>query len=120
MGKLRNCSRCGTETENECPVCLDWFENHRPDPVEMTPEERMTEMESWKIVEIAFDKIHQRIEELVGRSVWTHEIGLNWEGLVKEAGERPGMVDMEKVMESLAATGKPIIGVVAPDKEEEE
>lgn len=119
MGKLRNCTRCGTETDAECPSCLDWFENHRPDPADMTADERMREMESWKIAEISFGKIHQRIEELVGRPVWTHEMGLNWKGLVKEAGERPGTVDMKKVMDPLVKTGKPVVGVVMDDKEDE-
>lgn len=118
MAELRACSRCGTTTDAECPGCLDWFEK-RPDPVDMTPAERMREMESWEKAMISFDKFHQRIEELVGRPVWTHEIGLDWKGLVEEAGERPGTVDMARVIGSLADAGKPVIGVVLPSDNEE-
>jgi hypothetical protein len=119
MGELRTCSRCGTETSEECPSCLAWFET-RPDPATMTPDERVAEMKSWKTVEISFDKIHQRIQELVGRPVWTHEIGLNWWGLIEEARNRSGEVDMDKVMDPLMETGKPVVGVVVPNKNKEE
>lgn len=119
MGELRTCSRCGTETSEECPSCLDWFENHRPDPATMAPDERAAEMESWKTVEISFDKIHQRIEELVGRPVWTHEMGLNWKGLVEEVRNRPCKLDMKKVMDPLVATGKTVMGIIVGDGDDE-
>jgi len=86
----------------------------------MTPSEREKEFRSWEKAEIEFDKIHQRLEELVGRPVWTHEFGLNWEGLIQEAKDRPCKLDMNKVMESLVATGKPVIGVVLPNEDKEE
>jgi hypothetical protein len=113
MGNTRNCSRCGMLTSGECPACLKWFEN-RPDPARMAPSEREAEFRSWKKIEISFDKIHQRLEELVGRPVWTHEMGLNWEALAQEARERPCRVDMDKVLEPLAACGKKVI-LVDPD-----
>jgi hypothetical protein len=31
-----------------------------------------------------FDKFHEAIQDALGRSVWTHEFGLNREGLQKE------------------------------------
>ncbi len=41
----------------------------------MTAEERAAEFEWWgNILTIPFNDLHQRIEELVGRSVWTHEL----------------------------------------------
>lgn len=43
----------------------------------MTPLERVNELNRWMAcVTIPFDNIHKRIEELVGRSVWTHELAL--------------------------------------------
>ncbi len=37
-----------------------------------------------------FSVFHKAIEEALGRPVWTHEMGLNWEGLLKELlGENP-------------------------------
>lgn len=40
----------------------------------MTSEERLEEFRSWgPVLEIDFDKFHERMEELVGRPVWTHE-----------------------------------------------
>ena len=112
MGKLRNCSRCGTETDTFCPTCLEWFDHQRPDPAKMLSDERAREMCSWTKVEIPFDKIHQRIEELVGRPVWTHEMGLNWDGLVQEARGRPCKLDMDCI-----PNDKTVIGVVVPEGE---
>ena len=31
-----------------------------------------------------FEIFHEALEEVLGRSVWTHEFALNWEGLIKE------------------------------------
>lgn len=37
-----------------------------------------------------FDRFHEAVEKALGRSVWTHEFGLNYEGLKKELlGEAP-------------------------------
>lgn len=73
------------------------------------------------ILLVAFDKFHEALEFLLGRPVWTHEMGLNYEGLKAEA-ERAfnGMQDSEdqkaesikKSFEQLADLGKPVIGVV--------
>lgn len=99
----RICKRCGqlTADNQECPVCAEWFKT-RPDPITMTPDERATEFESWKFCEIYFDKVHQRMEELVGRPIWTHEIGLNWAGLKEEARLRTGeFPTLEKLTEDI-------------------
>lgn len=111
MGKLRDCSRCGTRCEEECPTCCEWYEQ-RPDPAtEMTPEERVQEVRSWKICEISFGKIQKRIEELVGRSVWTHEM-VDFEGLAEEARKRTG--DASKMIDRLPKD-KPVAVVVTDD-----
>jgi hypothetical protein len=39
---------------------------------------------------IPFNLFHQAVEESLGRPVWTHEFGLNYDGIVKEfLGEIP-------------------------------
>lgn len=101
---LRICTRCGTETDTYCPTCTEAWEA-RPNVETMTAEERATELETWKVCEIEFAKIHQRIEELVGRPVWTHEMA-DFAYLVHETltGERP---TMEGVLAKLPAD-KPV------------
>lgn len=37
------------------------------------------------ILLIDFERFHEALEFLLGRPVWTHEIGLNYEGLKEEA-----------------------------------
>lgn len=76
MSEPRTCTRCGTPNLTEaCPKCTAEWEARR-DASEMTPEERLAEFRSWGgVLEIDFAKVHQRVEELVGRPVWTHEMG---------------------------------------------
>lgn len=91
----RTCHFCQTEVplKEACPTCLAAFPNRRPVHA-MSGDERAAELELWGgVLEIPFSLVHERIEELVGRSVWTHELGLNWPCLVEEARtqDRPGM-----------------------------
>ena len=107
----RTCSRCGhlAAEDRECPACAEWFET-RPDAAAMTPDERVAEFESWRVCEIDFNKIHRRIEELVGRPVWTHEIGLNRAGLREEARVRTGeLPTVEKLVEGIPAENLVIV-----------
>lgn len=74
-----------------CQECLDWLEA-QPAANDMTGAERRAEMEYWSddisILTIPFGRLHARFEELVGRPVWTHEMGTTlWLGLVREAAQ---------------------------------
>lgn len=73
--KPRVCTRCGTRCSEACPTCTAEWEGRR-DATDMSPEERLAEFRSWgPVLEIDWPKVHQRIEELVGRPVFTHEMG---------------------------------------------
>lgn len=62
-----------TALTDACPDCQEAFANRR-NPDEMTGEERAAEFRWWgTILTLPFDDLHQRIQELVGRPVWTHE-----------------------------------------------
>lgn len=70
---------------------------------------------------VPFDKFHEALEFLLGRPVWTHELGLNYEGLKYEAdrafngipdSEEQKIESIKKSFEQLADLGKPVIGVV--------
>lgn len=70
---------------------------------------------------VSFDKFHEALEFLLGRPVWTHEMGLNYEGLKAEAerafkgaqdSEEQKAESIKKSFEQLAGLGKPVIGVV--------
>ena len=73
------------------------------------------------ILLVPFDKFHEALEFLLGRPVWTHEMGLNYEGLKAEA-ERAfnGTQDsneqkaesIKKSFEQLADLGEPLTYVV--------
>jgi ferredoxin len=104
----RVCTRCGTRCVEACPTCTAEWED-RSDAASMSPEERVAEFESWgSVLEIDFPKLHKRIEELVGRPVWTHELArpelLRHEILT---GDHP---TLEGVMAKLPAD-KPVIVV---------
>lgn len=107
------------ETADGCTECMDEW-NNRPNADLMTPMERKLEFgKCMGIMTIPFRHIHQRVEELVGRPVWTHELGLNVDGLESECllEERHRQPDMEKVLGSWEKTGKPMI-VVEYDADE--
>ena len=57
---------------------------------EMTFEERAEFQINQRLICMPFDIFHEAVEKTLGRSVFTHEFGLNLEGLKKELiGERP-------------------------------
>ena len=73
------------------------------------------------ILLVSFDKFHEALEFLLGRPVWTHEMGLNYEGLKAEAerafkgtqdSEEQKAESIKKSFEQLADLRKPVIGVV--------
>jgi hypothetical protein len=86
MTRTYVCPTHETTQSDWCGACLEDFKTrrHRDD---MTGEERAAEIERWTIVTIPIRDIHQRIEELVGRSVFTHEMGgdANFARLQQEA-----------------------------------
>jgi len=86
---------CVVPIEKEHPGCPDCnvFLDDPPDSAQMTGEERAAELRGWfdRVLTVRFPRLHERIEALVGRSVWTHEMGVNVEGLIQEAasGQHP-------------------------------
>lgn len=82
----KECPRCKSyQATMPCYICTKAW-NARRTAAEMTGDERASEMQTWDHAVIDFGKIHQRIEELVGRSVWTHEMGSSgWPRLLEEA-----------------------------------
>lgn len=85
-----------------CPDCMADMTN-APDPSTMTPDARVAEIDHWQYLVVPFPLIHARIEALVGRSVWTHEMGtVGIEHLKAEARERTGrMPDAETFLAGL-------------------
>lgn len=114
---LRTCHFCGggVAKDSYCPTCTAAWES-RPHPASMTAVERMAEMEALGgPVEVPFSKMHARIEALVGRPVWTHEMGLNWDGLVREAAWNTDRPTMEEIVDLIPAEKRVV--VVMPDDE---
>lgn len=116
MSDPRTCTRCGTPDLTEaCPTCTaEW--DGRPDATTMTPEERLAEFRSWGgILEIDWPKVHKRIEELVGRPVWTHEMGTSGLPYLEHeilTGQHPSM---DGVLAKLPAD-KPVVVVEVEDE----
>ena len=74
---MRTCHICGTEVEDRqsCPACLANFESREPS-WRITLEERRQELELLLsgVLEFDLDKFYQRIQELMGRPVFSHEL----------------------------------------------
>jgi len=64
---------------------------------ELSLEERAKFQMSQEKLCMPFDKFHEAIEKTLGRSVFTHEFGLNPDGIKKElfeGGEPPSLKDI--------------------------
>jgi len=100
------------EMDEYCPLCIQEHEQRR-DAESMTGDERAAELHRLCTGKLSrpFDMIHKRIEELVGRPVWTHEIGLRMEGLIEEARSRPRdtPISGDEIRDK-------VIGSIPPDK----
>ena len=56
----------------------------------MTPREIALFQLEVQLLCMPFEVFHKALESALGRPVWTHEMGLNWEGLTAELrGDRP-------------------------------
>ena len=77
----------------------------------MTPREIATfQMYEDKLC-MPFDVFHKAIEEALGRPVWTHEFGLNREGLRKElTGDAPAP-SMEDILNLIPAEKRIVVGI---------
>lgn len=73
-----------------CRFCYAEWQLRR-DPSNMTPAERVMELERWcSQVSIPLECIFQRISELVGRPVLHHEIALSYSELCESAYNNNG------------------------------
>lgn len=48
-----------------------------------------------------FDVFHEAVEKALGRSVWTHEFGLNYDGICREflgEGDAPGFKEIMEMI----------------------
>ena len=93
--------------------CADCLAMLTREVASMTGDERAAEVESWlhRRMSIPFGPLHERLEALVGRPVWTHEIGLAPERLVEEARGTRSLTSIDEVINDLRNTGKPVIVV---------
>ncbi len=58
-----------------------------------------------------FDVFHEALEKTLGRPVWTHEMGMNWDGLLAELhGNRPAPTFVE-IMRLIPADKRVIVAV---------
>lgn len=89
MAKTYICPNHQRELDDYCHDCNEAFA-YRRDPNAMTGDERAAEFDFWgPICTIPFGDIRQRIDELVGRNVFTHEMGTSGiERLREEARTR--------------------------------
>ena len=97
-----------------CERCYeDWL--NRPPAAEMTGDERVAELTRWvDQLTIPYRETRIRIDELVGRSVYDHEIGMCFDLLCEEARNPTGWISEEQIIARAALSGKPVIVVRSP------
>lgn len=98
-----------------CPGCI--ADADGPDPATMTGDERAAEVLRWLHgpMTIDMDLLHKRIEQLVGRPVWTHEMATDRIAEEARTWQHPADLEAHVIgsLDQLAGT-KPVI-VVRPD-----
>ena len=47
---------------------------------------------------VPFSRFHQAVEKVLGHPVWTHEFGLNYQGLVQEYEGKKAKPSFEEIM----------------------
>lgn len=106
------------DNDDGCPVCLRDYRDDARDPATMTPDERVAQVERLcGIVTVAVPVLLERLNQLVGRPVYTHEIALRYDALLDEARRRTGVTPMDEVIGSLEDTGLPVMVVEPEDGE---
>lgn len=101
---FRNCSWCGHKGiigHDACPHCTEWIQS-LPDVSTMGLEARIEELEDWgsdakAVCEVEFHYISDRITALMGRGVYTQEMGSL--GLPYLIAELKGQVRRPETME---------------------
>ncbi len=58
-----------------------------------------------------FDVFHEAVEKTLGRPVWTHEFGLNYEGLRRELNGEKGPPTMEEIINLIPAEKRIILDI---------
>lgn len=117
MSDTRICPRHNATipAEEPCPDCLTALQN-APDPETMTPDERQAECLSYfGAIQVAFPLIHERVEKLLRRPVWTHEFMYRDE-LAREARWDGPTSDMEDVLRRLPEKTPVIVVRVSPEE----
>jgi len=77
----------------------------------MTADERVAELKSiGGPIEVPFDLMHGRIEALVGRPVFRHEMGTTgWPNLLREARWDGDRASLEEIIELIPAEKRVVI-----------
>jgi hypothetical protein len=113
---MRTCQWCGQQVLEKawCPYCQESFTS-RPIPHTMTADEREAELRQLgESLEIPFARVHERIEQLLGRPVWTHEFGLNWEGLCREVRWEGRPPTLDEIIDLIPAEKRIVVEI--PDE----
>jgi hypothetical protein len=93
--------------------CADCLEMIRRDPATMTGDEKAEEVRSLlqEVMSIPFEPLWKRIDALVGRETYNHELGLAVDRLIEEARGTRTLTSTDEIVNDLRNTGKPVIEV---------
>lgn len=77
----------------------------------MTPAERGAFQLTQQYLCMPFEKFHEGLEAALGRSVWTHEFGLNYGGLLAELNGSASAPSMAEIIRMLPADRTVLLAV---------
>lgn len=114
--KTRVCHWCSRQVgEGEyCQPCLESFPE-RPAPETMTADEREAEFRLLTWIEVPIDLMRDRINALLGRPFWSHEMGPGFERLAKEVRWEGRPSTMQEISDLIPAEKRILVSL--PEEE---
>lgn len=62
-----------------------------------------------KLLCMPFDALHEAVEKTLGRPVYTHEFGLNYDGLIAELDGKSPPPSLDEIIKMVTDLGKEVI-----------
>ncbi len=75
----------------------------------MTKKEKVLDQLKEEVLKVPFSQFHADLEEVLGRPVWTHEIGLNYQGIIDELEGRVEAPTLSEIVSLIPADKRVVV-----------
>lgn len=75
----------------------------------MNKKEMVLDQLKEEVLKVPFSQFHADLEEVLGRPVWTHEIGLNYQGIIDELEGRVEAPTLSEIVSLIPADKRVVV-----------